>query len=266
MTNPKQIHLNIFGIILFESLCMSKTFSLCTAVVIAFSLIACDGNNSNSSLTNPNQQDNEAVSSSSNGFQSATSSTANSSKESADYNNIEEDLVQKNDSSGLPSIYGECLIPVYWNPANTRAILNNTYSTGSDCDSLNIERQETWKYAFKYTKNDGKDTVIGYHTYIVDNQCLITRISATFTSTTISHIKKHGSSTLETAFISMCKDNECLSTMDIITSFKKVQEACLNIIEKNDVQIFRSFDEIAIDTTIYITQTAFDCEYKGLCD
>lgn len=244
---------------------MNKAFSFSTVAIITLSLIACDGGYSSSSPTNQNPQETETGSSSSNKNQSATSSSTNSGNDFADLSKPEKDVFQSNESNELPSMYGLCSTPVYWDLKDSVAILNSNPS-GTDCDSLDVKNPETWKYAFKYTKNDGQDTVIGHHSYQVSENCLIERTSATFTATPRSHIKGHGSLSLTPAFVSMCMDNECFSTLDIVNSFKEVQEACLKVTKKDNIQMFKSIDEIAVDTTIYITQTEYDCEYKGLCD
>lgn len=245
---------------------MNKIFSFCSVAAIAFALISCDSGNSNSSPTDPSQQENDVFSSSSKGNQSAASSATNSDNGFAELNDPEKDVILENESNGLPSMYGECRSPVYWNLADTAAMLDNSTPPGTYCDSLDIRRPETWKYAFKYTTNEGIDTVSGYHNFHVNEECHIIRTRAIFTATPQSHIKKHGTKTLTPSFIAMCKNDECFSTLNILDSFKEVLEACLNITKKEDIQMFQSFDEIAVDTTIYITQAEYDCEYNYLCD
>ncbi len=259
------LQLDVFILIILGSR-MNKIFSFCNVAAIALTLIACNGSNTSSSPTSPDQKENDVSSSSSNRNLSATSSATNSGNGSADLNAPAQEVVQENESSRLPSMYGECRSPVYWNPADTGAILINSNSTGTECDSLDIVRPETWKYAFKYTKNDGQDTVFGYHSYLVNENCLVQRISTTFTATSRSQIKKYGSSLLDPSYTTLCKDDECFTTMNIVNSFKEIQEACLIIAEKDDIQMFRNFDEVAVDTAIYITQKEYDCKYKYLCD
>ena len=239
-------------------------YSLAITTLLA---IACDGSNSNLSPNAPNSKENISVSSS--------SPTPNS---SSSINSIEENIIKQGESRGLPSFYGECAIPVSWNSLDTSSTQpqqsSNSWEveekyrfepTGTFCDSLKIEDPKTWKYAFTYTVNNGRDSITGHFNYQLSKSCLLETKRNLFTTTHQSHIKEEKIISSDTKSITMCFLDDCVSAIDIAATFNTIWQQCINMLENENIKFYTNFDKIPIDTSIYIDQVAYDCQKFGKC-
>ncbi len=235
--------------------CLSKyCFAITTLIVLG-----CDGNNSNLSPNSPNSEGPDLTSS---------SSIKNS---SSSLNSIEEQLIKESESQGFPSFYGECGIPVSWHSLDTSSTQTQQSSnswtveekytfkpTGTFCDSLKIEDPKTWNYAFTYTTNNGRDSIAGRISYQLNKLCLLDTKRNLFTATHQSHIKEENNFSSGNKGITMCNLDECVSAIDIAATFNSILQQCLKMQKIDNIKFYTNFDEIPIDTSIYVDQATYE--------
>lgn len=247
----------------------------CT-LAAAFALSACGGDSSSTSPSNQEQQENGTVSSSS----GSTGSDNSGKNSSSSVGGIESEFVTKNEALGLPSYYGECGLPVSWSSLDTNSTPTPESSssiswstdekyrfdpTGTFCDRLDIMNQDTWNYAYRYTDDNGRDTTTSYISYRINRECLIEVSQGIFTASPSQHIKQAGIYSAVTISHSACLQDECMSVMDIAASFNTIRQACLKTAEKENIELFSSFNEIPIDTSIYVDEATYRCEQFQIC-
>lgn len=245
-----------------------------TFATIAF--IACGDDGSGMSPSNQEQPESGVVSSSS-GNDGSGNSGKNSSSSMSD---IESEYVSKNEAFGLPSYYGECRSPVTWSSLDTNAtpapesssssgwatIENYRFDpTGTFCDRLDIMNQDTWNYAYRYTDDNGRDTTTSYISYRINRECLIEVSQGIFTASSGRHIKKSGIYFEGAVGYSACLQDECMSIMDIAATFNTIWQACHKVLKSENTELFSSFDDIPIDTSIYVDEATYRCEQFQIC-
>ena len=248
---------------------MNKILTFCYITTFSLITTACDNGGSSTTPTAPNPKEISTYSS---------SSIKKSSTSSSSIDKISQEIKHENEAIGRPSYYGECPFPVKWTSLDTSLVPVSSSSstwtsiekyrfdpTDTFCDRLDITKPETWTYAVRYTRDNSRDSITSYISYRINNECLLETNNGTFTASPGRHIKKSAVIALGAVSSSACSMNECVSVIDIAASFNKIWQTCLDALQLENVEFYTSFDDIPIDTSIYVDQATYDCQQFSIC-